>query len=76
MTLDAGDRDDGVQHSRRAATLDGRQVEIEVLRGTPPPGTKIEAPAVVELPESTLLVPDGWRGEVDRTGTIVIGAQA
>ena len=75
VTLEAGDRDDELQHSRRAATLDGRQVEIEVLRGTPPPGTQIEAPAVVELPESTLLIPDGWRAEVDRTGTIVIGAQ-
>ena len=76
VTLDAGDHDDGVQHSRRPATLDGRQVEIDVLRGTPPPGTKIEAPAVIELPESTLLVPDGWRGEVDRTGTIVIGSHS
>ncbi len=27
---------------------------------------------MVELPESTLLVPPGWAGEVDETGTIHI----
>ena len=47
-----------------------REVELEVLRGSPPPGTQIAGPAVVELPESTLLVPPGWSGEVDETGTI------
>jgi hypothetical protein len=25
---------------------------------------------VLELPESTLLVPPGWSGEVDQTGTV------
>jgi hypothetical protein len=30
---------------------------------------------VVELPESTLLVPAGWTGEVDDTGTIHIRAE-
>jgi N-methylhydantoinase A/oxoprolinase/acetone carboxylase beta subunit len=30
----------------------------------------LAGPAVVELPESTLLVPPGWRGEVGDTGTI------
>ena len=36
--------------------VDGDEVELEVLRGEPAPGTEIEGPAVVELPESTLLV--------------------
>jgi hypothetical protein len=30
---------------------------------------------VVELPESTLLVPPGWAGEVDATGTIQLEAR-
>jgi N-methylhydantoinase A len=59
-----------VQRGRRSATLDGSEVELNVLRGSLPAGTEIEAPAVVELPESTLLVPTGWRGEVDEHGTI------
>jgi N-methylhydantoinase A len=58
------------QRARRQATLAGEQIELEVLRGAPPPGTEVEGPAVVELPESTLLAPPGWAGEVDDTGTV------
>jgi N-methylhydantoinase A len=57
---------------RRPATLGGEEVELKVLRGAPPPGTSVSGPAVVELPESTLLVPAQWSGEVDQTGTIRI----
>jgi N-methylhydantoinase A len=46
-----------------------------VLRGTPPPGTAITGPAVVQLPESTLLVPPGWAGAVDDHGTIHVQAK-
>jgi N-methylhydantoinase A len=60
----------GLERSRRRATLEGEQVEIEVLRGEPGPGTEIVGPAVVELPESTLLVAPGWSGRADLTGTI------
>jgi N-methylhydantoinase A len=62
--------DPALQRSRRRAMIDGEAVEIEVLRGEPAPGTEIAGPAVVELPESTLLVAPGWSGEVDYTGTI------
>jgi N-methylhydantoinase A len=57
---------------RRRAVLDGEEQELDVLRGTPGPGTEIAGPAVVELPESTLLVPPGWGGAVDETGTIQV----
>jgi N-methylhydantoinase A len=62
-------------HARREATLDGERVELEVLRGSPAPGTEIAGPMVVELPESTLLVPPGWAGTVDDTGTIQLRAR-
>ena len=58
------------ERATRIARLDGAEVELAVLRGSPGPGTAIEGPAVIELPESTLLVPEGWAGEVDDTGTI------
>jgi N-methylhydantoinase A len=61
--------------ARRTATLAGEQLELEVLRGTPQPGTEITGPMVVELPESTLLVPPGWAGSVDDTGTIELRAR-
>ena len=72
----AGGEDDELEHGDRDATLDGEPVTLNVLRGSPPPGTRIEGPAVVELPESTLLVPPGWSGEVDDTGTIHIRTEA
>ena len=58
------------QTGRRLATLGGERIEFAVLRGAPPPGLRISGPAIVELAESTLLVPPCWRGEVDETATI------
>jgi N-methylhydantoinase A len=66
---DAGQGADA-QQSRRRAIVDGDEIDVVVLRGEPRPGTEIEGPAVVELPEATLLVSDGWSGSVDDTGTI------
>jgi N-methylhydantoinase A len=37
------------------------------LHGTP--GPAIAGPTVIELPEATLLVPEGWSAAVDDTGT-------
>jgi N-methylhydantoinase A len=56
--------------TRRTATVSGERVELDVVRGAPPPGTLIAGPAVVELPESTLLVPAGWSGATQETGTV------
>jgi N-methylhydantoinase A len=50
--------------------LGGKELELTTIAGLPPPGTKIPAPAVVELPESTVLIPPGWYGELDQTQTI------
>ena len=70
VELAAGDGE--LSTGKRAATLDGEQLELQVLRGTPTPGTEIVGPAIVELPESTLLVPPDWSGEADDTGTIKV----
>ena len=67
----AGDDDEpDPERSSREATLAGERIELEVLRGIPRPGTEQDGPAVVELPESTLLIPRGWKSTVDDTGTI------
>ena len=42
----------------------------EPTLGEQPPGAEVAGPAVVELPESTLLVADGWSATTDRHGTI------
>jgi N-methylhydantoinase A len=54
----------------RTAVIGGEETELEVWRGAPAPDTAIAGPAVVDLPESTLLVPAGWSGSVDGGGTI------
>lgn len=57
---------------RRSAVIDGRTVELEVLRGAPAPGATVDGPAVVELAESTVLVAPGWTASVAATGTITL----
>ncbi len=57
--------------SRRPATFDGAERAIEVIAGESPVGLVADGPCVFELPETTFLVPDGWRAEVDRFGSIV-----
>ncbi|MFL5822604.1 MAG: hydantoinase/oxoprolinase family protein, partial [Solirubrobacteraceae bacterium] len=58
--------------TRRPAVFGGRQVEVEVIRGAPAPDSRIRGPAVIELPDSTVVVPPDWTAEVDATGTIVL----
>jgi N-methylhydantoinase A len=74
VELSAGEAEEPV-HGRREATLGGQRIELGVLRGSPKPGTEIAGPMVVELPESTLLVPPEWAGAVDSTGTIQLEAR-
>jgi N-methylhydantoinase A len=70
VALADGARGDELERMRRPAVLGGAEVELEVLRGAPPPGLEVQGPAVLELPEATLLVPQAWSGEVGRTGTV------
>jgi N-methylhydantoinase A len=71
VELGAGD-DDGQREARgtRTATLHGDEIELRVWRGAPVASARLSGPAVVELTESTLLIPPGWSGEADATGTI------
>ncbi len=70
LELVAEDEEREPERQRREARLDGAEVEVEVWRGEPPAGTEIEGPAVIELAESTLLVPADWSGTVHPSGTI------
>src|SRR5262249_9807849 len=66
-TIDA-DAQGTAQRGRRRTILG----DTEVIRGEPAPGEQITGPAVVELPEATLAVPEGWAGEGLGDGTIRI----
>jgi N-methylhydantoinase A len=59
----------GATRTRRATVLGN---ETEIITGEPEPGERIEGPAIVELPEATLAVPEGWSGEVLESGTVRI----
>ncbi len=56
--------------SERRAWFGGSWVEAEVINGEPPPGIGLSGPAVLELPETTLVIPPGAQAEVDARGTI------
>ena len=60
-----------LERGARQARFGGVWMEAEVLRGEPEAGTAAAGPCVFELPEATLVVPPGWRAEVDGRGTIV-----
>src|SRR4051794_13416497 len=66
----AGAAAEGARRSTRTAIFGGSECDASILTGEPEPGTEIEGPALVELPESTLAVPPGWAGEVLASGTI------
>jgi N-methylhydantoinase A len=60
-----------LEKGSRQASFDGAWVETPVLRGEPAAGIEAAGPVVFELPETTLVVPPGWRAEVDAAGTII-----
>ena len=60
-----------LERSGRPARFGSAWIEAEVLRGEPEAGTAAAGPCVFELPEATLVLPPGWRAEVDGRGTIV-----
>jgi len=59
-----------LERSARRARFGGAWAEAEVFRGEPGAGTTAEGPCIFELPEATLVLPPGWRSEVDGRGTI------
>jgi N-methylhydantoinase A len=58
------------EESSRPLRFDGEWVETRVLKGEPTAGTGAAGAVVFELPEATLVLPPGWRAEIDDTGTI------
>ena len=59
-----------IEESERDVRLSGQWVPTRVLRGEPPSGLSAEGPLLFELPETTFVVPPGWRTRVDDAGTI------
>jgi N-methylhydantoinase A len=61
----------GVERAERRVRFDGEWLTATVLRGEPAAGTELSGPLVLELPETTLVLPPGWAAGVDDHGTVV-----
>ena len=62
-----------VPRTTRRIWLDGRPTEAGVFdRAALGRGARLRGPAIVEQPDTTVLVPDGHLGEVDRFGNLLL----
>ncbi len=66
----------GTAAETRRIRFAGEWLAARVDRGEPAPGVALDGPALWALPESTLLIPPGWSGEVDAHGTIHLGRRS
>jgi N-methylhydantoinase A len=66
----------GESTDTRAVVLDGEEVQARVHRGDKAPGARLPGPCVCALADSTLLIPEGWVGQVDEHGTILMTSGA
>ena len=57
--------------ARAGSGSQGDWLDADVVRGEPGAGADVAGPCVLELPETTLVLPPGWAGAVDEHGTVV-----
>ena len=63
----------GGSPTTRRANFEGEWVDARVLaRATLGLADCVEGPSIIEFEEATALIPPGWSGKVDRTGTLVV----
>ena len=61
----------GFEEDSRRVRFGDEWHESFVGRGEPEAGATFGGPAVLELPESTLVLPPGWSAQVDTRGTVL-----
>jgi N-methylhydantoinase A len=72
VSMTPGDNEPAPERTSRRAIIAGAEHDVEVIRGAPEPGQELQGPAIIELAETTVLVPGGWEGSVHESGTIVL----
>jgi N-methylhydantoinase A len=66
-------RGDGPRRLRRNAFFDGSWVDAPAVElGDLAPGTRLDGPAIVALPEATCVVRPGWVARIDDAGALVV----
>jgi N-methylhydantoinase A len=66
-----GHRDPDGEVELVTVRVTGRLPAAPVRFGAPG-GERVAGPAIVRLPEATLVVPEGWSGATDDTGTLIL----
>jgi len=57
---------------RVSASGEASTVALQPAPGLPEPGVTISGPTVLPLPESTVLIPEGWRGRLAGGGALML----
>ena len=57
---------------RVSAFGEAQTVALQPAPGLPEPGATISGPTVLRLPESTVLIPEGWRGRLAGGGALIL----
>ena len=71
--LEESEPEAGAEREQRRANFDGEWTEVPVLdRARMGRGSEVEGPAVVEFTEATCVVRPGWRGQIDKAGTLIL----
>src|SRR5262249_54389217 len=75
--VEAGPGAGGPARGSRSVWLDGRPVEASVYeRASLGRGDRVQGPAIVEQPDTTVLVPAGAAADVDRFGNLLMAMEA
>ncbi|WP_197530170.1 hydantoinase/oxoprolinase family protein [Gloeobacter violaceus] len=74
LSAEAGDQDG--PPAERLAWFDGDFQPVPVYDRTRlGPLSRLEGPALIEMPEATVVVPLGWQGVIDQCGTLILEFQ-
>ena len=68
--LPPGAPPEGEERATREAIFEDRRADAAVVAG--PPRGRLDGPAIVELPEATLVVPPGWSCVPTAGGTLLV----
>jgi N-methylhydantoinase A len=72
VELAMGGAPDTPARATRDVTFAAGRMEALVVRGEAPAGARFEGPTILELPETTAVLPPGWHGAVDEHGTLAL----
>jgi N-methylhydantoinase A len=72
MSLGGGGERVPIEEGSRRARFGEEVLETAVVRGAPPADARFDGPAILELPETTVVVPPRWRAVADASGAVVL----